>query len=108
VDEAQLEILPGYEQTLFRLDPGVVTLRFSDVKTEKWAISGGFAFIHTFGPVDVHATAAYKLDDLDSKEVKAQLESAREQLEGPKYPRAAIHAKINIAMLEPIIEAIEG
>lgn len=72
-----------------QLRPGIVELS-SGAETEKFFISGGFAFVHPNGVADICALEAGTLDQFDAAAVKSALSAATSaQGQGDEYDQAA-------------------
>ncbi|KXZ41615.1 hypothetical protein GPECTOR_362g135 [Gonium pectorale] len=79
-----------------QLRPGVVELS-SGAETEKYFISGGFAFVHPNGVADICVLEAGTLDQFDAAAVKSALNSATSaQGQGDEYDQAANRAALEL------------
>ncbi|KAG2501389.1 hypothetical protein HYH03_001177 [Edaphochlamys debaryana] len=79
-----------------QLRPGVVELS-NGAETEKFFISGGFAFVHPNGVADICALEAGTLDQFDSAAVKQALAAANSaQGQGDEYDQAANRAALEL------------
>jgi F-type H+-transporting ATPase subunit delta len=79
-----------------QLKPGVVELT-SGAETEKFFISGGFAFVHPNGVADICALEAGTLDQFDAAAVKSALAAATSaQGSGDEYDQAANRAAVEL------------
>ncbi|GFR45034.1 hypothetical protein Agub_g6401 [Astrephomene gubernaculifera] len=79
-----------------QLRPGIVELA-SGAETEKFFISGGFAFVHPNGVADICALEAGTLDQFDPAQVKAALAAANSaQGQGDEYDQAANRAALEL------------
>lgn len=79
-----------------QLKPGVVELN-SGPDTEKFFISGGFAFVHPNGVTDICVLEAGPLDQFDPAAVKSALAAATSaQGSGDEYDQAANRAALEL------------
>ncbi|KAG2432240.1 hypothetical protein HXX76_009159 [Chlamydomonas incerta] len=79
-----------------QLRPGIVELS-SGADTEKFFISGGFAFVHPNGVADICALEAGTLDQFDPAAVKSALAAANSaQGTGDDYDQAANRAALEL------------
>ncbi|GLC35101.1 hypothetical protein PLESTB_000554500 [Pleodorina starrii] len=79
-----------------QLRPGVVELS-NGADTEKFFISGGFAFVHPNGVADICALEAGTLDQFDAAQVKSALTAASSaQGQGDEYDQAANRAALEL------------
>ncbi|PNH06667.1 ATP synthase subunit delta', mitochondrial [Tetrabaena socialis] len=89
-----------------QLRPGMVELS-SGAETEKFFISGGFAFVHPNGVADICALEAGTLDQFDAGAVKSALAAATSaQGQGDEYDQAANRAALELyAALDSAIDS---
>jgi F-type H+-transporting ATPase subunit delta len=79
-----------------QLKPGVVEL-VSGSESEKFFISGGFAFVHPNGVADICVLEAAPLDQFDSASVKASLAAASaQQGQGDEQDQAVARTAVEL------------
>lgn len=72
IRKGAMVILSKHIPTIAQLRPGVVTVTKEDgAETEKFFVSGGFAFIHPDNTCSVNAVEAIPLADLDADLARA-------------------------------------
>ncbi len=79
-----------------QLTPGIVELQ-NGAETEKYFISGGFAFVHPNGVADICVLEAATLDTVDAAAVKSALAAASSaQGQGDENDQAAARAAVEL------------
>jgi F-type H+-transporting ATPase subunit delta len=79
-----------------QLKPGIVELT-SGTETEKYFVSGGFAFVHPNGVTDICVLEAATLDQVDGAAVKTALAAANSaQGQGDEQDQAAARAAVEL------------
>lgn len=80
-----------------QLKPGLVEL-VNGAETDKYFISGGFAFVHPNGVADICVLEASKLDEIDDQAVKAALAVAQQDASkgGDEYEQAVATAAVEV------------
>ncbi|KAG1669246.1 hypothetical protein FOA52_003283 [Chlamydomonas sp. UWO 241] len=82
-----------------QLTPGVVEM-FNGTESEKFFISGGFAFVHPNGVADICVLEAATLDQVDAAAVKAALATAQgQQGQGDEDEQTASRAAVELSEL---------
>nr|6RD4_R Chain R, Mitochondrial ATP synthase subunit delta [Polytomella sp. Pringsheim 198.80]6RD9_R Chain R, Mitochondrial ATP synthase subunit delta [Polytomella sp. Pringsheim 198.80]6RDB_R Chain R, Mitochondrial ATP synthase subunit delta [Polytomella sp. Pringsheim 198.80]6RDC_R Chain R, Mitochondrial ATP synthase subunit delta [Polytomella sp. Pringsheim 198.80]6RDE_R Chain R, Mitochondrial ATP synthase subunit delta [Polytomella sp. Pringsheim 198.80]6RDG_R Chain R, Mitochondrial ATP synthase len=91
--------------TIAQLKPGVVELH-SGAESEKFFVSGGFAFVHPNGVTDICVLEAATLDQVDPAAVKSALAAASAAQPTDEFEQAANRAAIELySALESAVEA---
>lgn len=63
---------------LSELKPGVVLVDYGSDELERFVISGGFAFTHADGRVEVSAPEGVRIEDVDADQVRIQADALRQ------------------------------
>lgn len=91
-----------------QLKPGLVELSEGGGSSEKYFVSGGFAFVHPNGVADVCVLEAAKLEEIDGGAVKAALSAAQADAQkgGDEYDQALARTALELySALDQALEA---
>lgn len=87
-----------------QLKPGVVELH-SGSEIEKYFISGGWAYVHADGVIDIQALEAVTLDQVDHAAVKSALSAASSATATDEYDAAVNRTAVELyAALDAAME----
>lgn len=102
-------ITAGHTPNVTQLMPGVVEIfeNRSEEATEKYFVAGGYAFYMPDETLQIAATEAFKLDELDGAVVQKQLEDARSKMSSAtpgseEHAIAQIEVEANTAMSQAL------
>ncbi|MGN7753718.1 F0F1 ATP synthase subunit epsilon [Sinorhizobium sp. 22678] len=79
--EGEMTVMANHAPTMTTVKPGVVAVKTTAGKTERYAVFGGFADILPSG-CTLLAESAVHVDELDSTVLENRIEAARAELEG--------------------------
>jgi|EP00505_MAST-04D_sp_SCG-Rhode-Island_P002498 F0F1-type ATP synthase epsilon subunit len=105
-------VTAGHTPTISELRPGLVEIFHKEGDaSEKYFISGGFAFTHTNSTTDISAADVVSLEDLDAAEARKNLNAFRSAESGaaedtPEKAAALIGVNVNEAILVALGETI--
>ncbi|MDX3927611.1 MAG: F0F1 ATP synthase subunit epsilon [Shinella sp.] len=77
--EGEMTVMANHAPTMTTIKPGVVTVKFSDGKTDRFVVFGGFADILPTG-CTLLAESAVHVDEFNREEVTRRIEAARAEL----------------------------
>lgn len=106
IDQGEVTILPNHRTHVYRMAPGLVTIKYSDEKSVKWYTSGGMVFIFYHGYIQLNFAEAFKLEDLDLNLARRELEAQRELLKSRDFVTKG-QAEIAVEFLEPLVSVLE-
>jgi F-type H+-transporting ATPase subunit delta len=104
--EGTVSILPNHETAWFKVKPGLLTLVYNEDRTEKYFTAGGTAHVFYYGPMQINAIEAYRLDELDLNLVRREVEQNKELLKS-RNERTRGQAQIALELYEPLLEQLE-
>eukprot|EP00798_Chlamydomonas_sp_ICE-L_P014841 gene14841-20895_t len=104
--DGDLGLKANHVPLISQLRPGMVELQ-NGAETEKYFISGGFAFVHPNGVTDICVLEAASLDQIDAAGVKSALATAMSQQgQGDEYDQAVSRTAIELyAALDSALDA---
>lgn len=102
--EGDLGILPGHAAFLGTLQPGVLRYR-KDGQEHRVAVSGGFGEVFE-GGVRVLVDHAIMAADVDSEQVRSQLNVAQKRADEPAEPESLLAAQDEVRALEAQLELV--
>lgn len=85
--EGYFTVMAKHAPLMSLVKPGVVEVKLSDGKVERYVIYGGFADVSPSG-LTLLAEHAVHVDDFDRQDLQSRLEKAREDVENAKHGHA--------------------
>ncbi|ORC90693.1 ATP synthase, epsilon chain [Trypanosoma theileri] len=100
-------IYPGHAYKIVQLIPSTITVEYTDGKTQKFFVSGGFAHINNEGSCDVNTVECIPIEELDLAAAEGALAAQQASLGSAKDEKAKAVIEIRISVLESIISALK-
>eukprot|EP00834_Sanchytrium_tribonematis_P001181 NODE_26_length_40862_cov_0.679513.p25 type:complete len:152 gc:universal NODE_26_length_40862_cov_0.679513:31730-32185(+) len=100
-----LGILADHVPIMEQLKAGTVDI-IDDAKTDKYFIAGGFAFMHSNSKLNVVASEAFKLEDLELSTAEKCLVDARKKSESNEIDESTT-GKVHVEVLESLVAALK-
>lgn len=94
-------VLPGHVPVVAQLQPSTISVTDGD-KTDKYFVTGGFAYVNSDSTADVLTTDIFSHDELDHEEVKKSLAAAESELSGAKTEEEKAEAEIKVEVLSAL------
>ncbi|RNF06634.1 ATP synthase, epsilon chain [Trypanosoma rangeli] len=100
-------IYPGHAYKIVQLVPAPLTVEFTDGRTQKYFVSGGFAHINNEGSCDVNVVECVPIEDLELAAAEKSLAAQQALLGSAKDDKARSVIEIRISVLERVIAALK-
>ncbi|KAJ2722910.1 delta subunit of the central stalk of mitochondrial F1F0 ATP synthase, atp16 [Coemansia sp. Benny D115] len=100
-----LGILADHVPTIEQLKPGVIDI-ISDSGSVKYFVSGGFAVMNPNSVLNINAIEAFKLEDIDSQAVSANLAESQRLASSAKDEVTKEAANIEVEVYEALQSAL--
>lgn len=108
--DGRMGLMPGTVADIYKVVPGVLDVKYSNERTEKYYTTGGYMFQTSHGPCLFNSHECIKLEDLDHALVKQELNTARNNFKSRDEKtkmEAFLYLEI-LEQLEPVLDALEN